>query len=100
MSILVANDLVRTPFEMAREAVLSAQDIRGEGVFHGIETSLLTEIECKLILQLICATISKVEERSWSSSTATNGRYMGAYISRSFTSIKNLHVGLLNCYSV
>ena len=63
---------------MARQAVLSAQDIRGEGVFHGIETSLMTEDECKLIVRLICATISKVEERSWSSSTALNNRYMGA----------------------
>ena len=78
MSILVESDSVRTPFKLARQAVLSAQDIRGEGVFYGIETSLMTEDECKLIVRLICATISKVEERSWSSSTALNSRYMGA----------------------
>ena len=78
MSILVESDSVRTPFKMARQAVLLAQDIRGEGIFHGVEASLLTEDECKLIVRLICATISIVEERSWSSSTALNNRYMGA----------------------
>ena len=73
---------------MARQAVLSAQDIRGEGVFYGLETSLMTEDECKLIVRLICATISKVEEQSWSSSTASGCRYMGRHSG-------NGHIGLL-----
>ena len=46
---------------MARQAVLSAQDIRGEGVFYGIETSLMTEGECKLIVRLISAPFQKLK---------------------------------------
>ena len=72
MSIIVENDSAKTPLETARRSVLSAQDIRGEEVFHGVD------VECKLIISLICATILKVEERSWSSSAARNYRHMGS----------------------
>lgn len=57
--------MMKTAFEISREAVLSAQDIRGEGMFVGVDTKSFTEI---------CAAISKVEERSWSSSTASGCR--------------------------
>ena len=85
MSILVADVMMKTAFEISREAVFSAQDIRGEEIFVGVDTKSLTDDECKQIVRLICAPISKVEERSWSSSTASGCCYMGKHVSTSLT---------------
>ena len=74
--------MMKTAFEISREAVLSAQHIRGEGIFVGVDTKSLTDDECKQIVRLICATISKVEERSWLSSTASD---IGKHVSTSLT---------------
>ena len=41
MSILVEDVMMKTAFEISREAVLSAQDIRGEGIFVGVQQKIL-----------------------------------------------------------
>lgn len=72
--------LLDDTFERARNTVISSLNIREVGLFAGLVTRNLSHQECKVLVTVLCSTVSSLDKRSWSSSTVTGTRYMGEFI--------------------